>query len=65
MVAQGSTTNSLTSADFPFGTPSFSIPALKRAGTYWVVLTATDLAGNFRRITGTLGALGPEERLDP
>ena len=29
-------------------------PRLRQAGTYGVVLTATDLAGNFARITGTL-----------
>ncbi len=43
-----------TSATFGYGAPSFTIPRLKKAGTYGVVLTATDLAGNFARITGNL-----------
>ena len=43
-----------TSADFPNGVDSFPLPKLKHAGEYSVVLTATDLAGNFSRITGTL-----------
>ncbi|MGH3417722.1 MAG: D-glucuronyl C5-epimerase family protein, partial [Actinocrinis sp.] len=43
-----------TSADFPYGTHSFSIPRLRRPGSYGVVLTATDLAGNFARVTGNL-----------
>jgi hypothetical protein len=47
-------TQFLTSASFPYGTDHFTVPPLKRAGTYSVTLTATDLAGNFTRITGTL-----------
>jgi hypothetical protein len=43
-----------TSADFPYGAESFSIPALSRKGTYTIHLAATDLAGNFNRIIGTL-----------
>jgi hypothetical protein len=39
----------LTSAPFPYGEHSFSIPPLKPAGTYTVRLAATDLAGNFNR----------------
>jgi D-glucuronyl C5-epimerase C-terminus len=42
-----------TSASFPYGVRSFTVPALN-AGTYGVALAATDLAGNFSRITGTL-----------
>lgn len=44
----------LTSADFTYGTHSFSVPALPRGDGYGVRLAATDLAGNFQRITGTL-----------
>jgi hypothetical protein len=56
VVRDGSqTTTFLTSASFPYGTEHFSIPPLKHAGTYSVTLAATDLAGNFTRITGTLG----------
>jgi hypothetical protein len=42
-----------TSASFGYGVRTFTIPALA-AGTYGVRLAATDLAGNFSRITGTL-----------
>jgi hypothetical protein len=55
VVRDGSqTTKFLTSASFPYGTSRFSLPTLRHAGTYSVTLTATDLAGNFTRITGTL-----------
>jgi hypothetical protein len=43
-----------TSASFGYGVRSFTVPRLKKAGSYGVVLTATDLAGNFARITGNL-----------
>jgi hypothetical protein len=43
-----------TSASFGYGARSFTIGRIKKAGTYGVVLTATDLAGNFARITGDL-----------
>ena len=43
-----------TSASFGYGTHSFTIPRITQAGTYGVVLTATDLAGNFARLTGSL-----------
>jgi hypothetical protein len=43
-----------TSASLGYGVHSFTIPRLKKAGTYGVVLAATDLAGNFGRITGNL-----------
>jgi hypothetical protein len=42
-----------TSAYFSYGDDSFRVPALKR-GTYTVRLAATDLAGNFARITDTI-----------
>jgi hypothetical protein len=42
-----------TSADFAYGRQSFAIPGL-RAGSYTIHLAATDLAGNFNRIVGTL-----------
>ncbi|HEY4824265.1 MAG TPA: D-glucuronyl C5-epimerase family protein, partial [Solirubrobacteraceae bacterium] len=54
VVTQGATATFQTSATFPYGVDHFTIPALKRAGTYGVRLTATDLAGNFTRISGTL-----------
>ena len=53
-ITQGATTEFLTSADFPYGTQSFTIPALRQAGTYGVRLAATDLAGNYAAVTGTL-----------
>jgi hypothetical protein len=43
-----------TSAYFPYGVHAFAIPALKRKGTYTIHLAATDLAGNFNRIIGSL-----------
>jgi hypothetical protein len=43
-----------TSASFGYGSHSFTVPRIKRAGTYGVVLAATDLAGNFARISGDL-----------
>ena len=43
-----------TSATFPYGVDRFNVPAIKRPGTYSVELAATDLAGNFARITGSL-----------
>jgi D-glucuronyl C5-epimerase C-terminus len=54
VVTQGTTTAFETSATFPYGVDKFTIPALKRAGTYGIRLTATDLAGNFAAISGTL-----------
>jgi hypothetical protein len=45
----------LTSAYFPYGVNAFAIPSL-RAGQYEIRLAATDLAGNFSRITGTVDA---------
>jgi hypothetical protein len=43
-----------TSAYFPYGAHAFAIPALEQKGTYTVHLAATDLAGNFSRIIGSL-----------
>jgi hypothetical protein len=43
-----------TSAYFPYGVHAFAIPPLKRKGTYTIHLAATDLAGNFNRIVGSL-----------
>jgi D-glucuronyl C5-epimerase C-terminus len=48
------TTVFATSASFGYGARSFTIPRIKQPGPYGVVLTATDLAGNFARITGNL-----------
>jgi hypothetical protein len=54
VVLSGSQTVFLTSAYFPYGVQSFSVPALGRRGTYTIRLAATDLAGNFNRIVETL-----------
>jgi hypothetical protein len=48
------TTVFATSASFGYGGHSFTVPRIKKAGTYGVVLTATDLAANYARITGDL-----------
>ena len=43
-----------TSASFGYGVRSFTVPRITKTGAYGVILTATDLAGNFARITGNL-----------
>lgn len=53
VIARGQQTLLATSAYFPYGVDAFATPALP-AGTYTVRLAATDLAGNFSRITGTV-----------
>jgi hypothetical protein len=53
VVTNGTSVVFSTSASFGYGVRTFTVPALK-AGTYGVTLAATDLAGNFSRITGTL-----------
>jgi hypothetical protein len=54
VITQGATTRFETSASFAYGVEQFTIPAVRRPGTYGIRLAATDLAGNFARITGTL-----------
>jgi hypothetical protein len=54
VVLDGRRTVFATSASFPYGTSTFSIPALTRTGSYTIHLSATDLAGNFSRIFGSL-----------
>ena len=48
-----------TSGWFPHGTDAFAVPALRTPGTYLVRLSATDLAGNFTRITGAVTVTVP------
>ncbi|HWF71710.1 MAG TPA: D-glucuronyl C5-epimerase family protein [Solirubrobacteraceae bacterium] len=43
-----------TSAELGYGSNTFGIPTPRRPGTYTVRLAATDLAGNFKRIVGSL-----------
>ena len=54
VVARGTQTVFDTSASFSHGVHSFAIPALSQRGQYQVRLAATDLAGNFGRIIGTV-----------
>jgi D-glucuronyl C5-epimerase C-terminus len=54
VVLRGSQTEFLTSAYFGYGMGSFAVPPLSRRGAYTIHLAATDLAGNFNRIVGTL-----------
>jgi hypothetical protein len=54
VIVRGTQTVFLTSASFSHGVHTFSIPGLKRVGRYAVRLDATDLAGNFNRITSWL-----------
>jgi hypothetical protein len=54
VVIRGSDTVFSTSADFSGGTGLFAIGTPTAAGDLMVRLAATDLAGNFNRIEGTL-----------
>jgi D-glucuronyl C5-epimerase C-terminus len=54
VVTRGSRTVFLTSASFAYGVNAFSVPPLNRAASYTIRLAATDLAGNFERIVGSL-----------
>ena len=54
VVGPGGHTLFETSGNFGYGTRSFAVPALKHKGTYTISLAATDLAGNFSRIVGTI-----------
>ena len=53
VVLRGAQTVFSTSADFGYGEQAFAVPPL-RAGSYTIRLAATDLAGNFNRIVGSL-----------
>jgi hypothetical protein len=53
-VRRGSATPLYTSASFGYGVDHFTVPALHTPGDYSVTLDATDLAGNFAKVTGTL-----------
>ncbi len=54
VLTKGARTVFQTSASFPYGSDGFAIPGLPGPGAYGVRLAATDLAGNFARIVGTL-----------
>ena len=54
VVLRGTQTVFSTSASFPYGVHSFAVPAIKRTGQYTIHLAATDLAGNFNRIVGSV-----------
>ncbi len=56
VLVDGTRTVLATSAGFSYGAHAFSIPPLARRGLYTVRLAATDLAGNFGRIIGTVQA---------
>jgi D-glucuronyl C5-epimerase C-terminus len=58
VVARGSQTLLATSAMFPYGIHAFSVPAPSQKGLYTVRLSATDLAGNFNRIQGSVRVAG-------
>ena len=61
-IIRSGTTVFRTSASFPYGQHGFAVPALKNPGTYTVHLGATDLAGNYTRISMSLkviSAKGP------
>jgi hypothetical protein len=54
VVGPGGHTLFLTSGNFGYGTRAFAVPALKHKGTYTIRMSATDLAGNFNNIAGTI-----------
>jgi D-glucuronyl C5-epimerase C-terminus len=54
VVVRGTETAFETSAGFSHGAHAFAIPPLKQRGLYTIRLAATDLAGNFGRIVGTV-----------
>jgi D-glucuronyl C5-epimerase C-terminus len=54
VVGPGGNTLFSTSASFGYGNRSFTVPPLKHKGAYTIRLAATDLAGNFNRIVGTI-----------
>ncbi len=54
VVLSGSQTLLETSADYTHGPHTVTLPALAQPGPYTVRLAATDLAGNFNRVVGTL-----------
>jgi hypothetical protein len=54
VIGPGGNTLFSTSASFGYGNRSFTVPPLKHKGTYTIRLAATDLAGNFNRIVGTI-----------
>ena len=54
-ITRNGQTRFLTSADFSYGVHAFAVPAIMRAGRYEVRLDATDLAGNYNQIAGTVG----------
>jgi hypothetical protein len=58
VISRGGQTLLSTSGYFPYRAHSFAIPSLK-AGTYQLVLTATDLPGNFTRLLGALQVSAP------
>lgn len=61
VLMRGQQTVLATSAYFAYGTGEFAVPALA-PGTYAVRLAATDLVGNFNRITGTLSVPAARHR---
>ncbi len=62
VIARGAHQVFATSASFPYGLDGFSVPGLGRPGSYSVTLAATDLAGNFHRITGSLRVARAQSR---
>jgi hypothetical protein len=58
VISRGAQTVFATSASFAHGIDRFAVPGLK-AGSYQVVLAATDLPGNFARIVGNLDVSRP------
>jgi hypothetical protein len=57
VLTRGASTIYSTSAYLPYGNDQIKLPA-ENVGSYGVRIAATDLAGNFARITGTLSVSG-------
>jgi hypothetical protein len=60
VITRGQSNAFLTGANFAYGTNTVTVPGLP-AGTYGVRLAATDLAGNFNRVTGSLVLTAPKK----
>jgi hypothetical protein len=54
VVLDGPQTLLATSADYPYGAHTIAVPRLTHPGLYTVRLSATDLAGNFNQVLGTI-----------
>jgi len=62
IVRQGTRVLFATSAQFPYGRDAISVAVPRKAGTYTIQLSATDLAGNHTKIASALHVVAPKKR---